>query len=248
VSSPDSSSDRKAVSALRVKENDEPRQVAIDMRDDRAWLDAFRRGERPALERTFRTYANLVMVVLRRGTRSRDAVHFAPGIDDEALVEDLLHDIFLEAFKADVRARYDGLRPYAPFLVQIARHRLFDHARKNGRLRAHEVLAQANESADAFATDDDEAPDAQLLAREERAQVTLFKSTLSDDERAFVRTRFEDGASQDESARLLSRSRQQIRTLEQKIRERFHIFMRNLRDTPTRNEPADEGDEQNPSP
>ena len=218
-----------------------------DLSDDREWLDAFRRGDKRALERVFRVYAGVVLIVLRRGARSRDGAHLAPGIDDASLVEDLLHDIFLEAFRAEVRARYDGLRSTRTLSRWISKCRPFDHSPKSGRMRARTADTPIDDDSAQFAIEEAEAPDAILLAREEREQVALFKSTLSEDERAFVKARFEEGASQEESARVLSRSRQQIRTTEQKIRERFRAFMQMLAGAPTRIRTGDEGDEQNPS-
>jgi len=198
------------------------------------------------MERVFRVYAPLVFVVLARGTRTKDGAHTAPGIDDEMAREDLLHDVFMEAFKPDVRARYDGLRSFAPFVLQIARHRLIDHARKTGRTRAR---LDDDVALDALVDDDGAlAPDAAAISSEERALARAFKDSLDDEERAFVATRFEEGASQEESARALGRSRQQIRTLEQKIRERFRAFVGSFAGGPTKGRAADEGEGQDPSP
>ncbi len=193
-----------------------------DLRDDRAWLDAFRRGERAALERVFRTYATTVLAVLRHGSRTKDGQHHAPGLDEHA-AEDLLHDVFLEAFKEPVRLRYDGVRPYAPFLLQIARFRLLDAARRNGRLAPGPGPAGADPAAYG---EGPLPPDELLLREEERAQVRAFKDALSDDDRRFVRVRFEEGRSQVDAASLLGRSRQQIRTWDEKIRERFREFIK----------------------
>src|SRR5688572_7223832 len=94
----------------------------MDLSEDRAWLDAFRAGEAVALERVFRTYARYVCAIVRRA-----------GITDEAAQDDLLHDVFVRVLSAEMRNRYDGLRPYASFLAGVVRNVVADHHRKGRR-------------------------------------------------------------------------------------------------------------------
>jgi RNA polymerase sigma-70 factor (ECF subfamily) len=53
-------------------------------------------------------------------------------------VDDLVQDILLSMHAA--RATYDPKRPFVPWLLAIARHRLADAARRHARRSAHEVL------------------------------------------------------------------------------------------------------------
>ena len=55
-------------------------------------------------------------------------------------IEDLVQDVLLSVHT--VRATYDPRRPFMPWLLAIARHRLADAARRYQRTTAHEVLME----------------------------------------------------------------------------------------------------------
>ena len=65
--------------------------------------------------------------LLRRAIRMR-----APWLTAED-VEDLVQDTLLSVHRA--RASYDPVRPFIPWLMAIARHRLADHLRRESRRR-----------------------------------------------------------------------------------------------------------------
>lgn len=199
-----------------------------DLAEDRAWLDGFRRGDRAALERVFRSYAPYALAIIKGGVGRGDA--FAPGIAATDEQDDLLQDIFTRVLAPEMRARYDGLRPYGKFLGAVARNLLIDHARKKGRLRRameHEV------DLDSFAESDwspgSPLPDAVLLAKEEQALMSEFLGSLDTGETRFVDVRFEEGLSQRDAAVELGLTRQQVRTLESKIRNRLAAFLKKFR-------------------
>ena len=56
-------------------------------------------------------------------------------------IEDVVQDILLSLHV--VRATYDARRPFMPWLVAIARHRLADAARRYTRRAAHEVQVES---------------------------------------------------------------------------------------------------------
>ena len=54
-------------------------------------------------------------------------------------VDDVLQDVLMSLHS--VRATYDPSRPFLPWLMAIARHRVVDAARRHGRRAANELLA-----------------------------------------------------------------------------------------------------------
>jgi RNA polymerase sigma-70 factor (ECF subfamily) len=196
-----------------------------DLSEDRAWLDAFRRGEEEALERVFRTYAPLVATILQRGTRTEGG--FAPGVDLDR-VQDLLHDVFVRALNEKTRQSYDGLRPYGPFLAQIARRTLIDHHRKHTNRERRTELSDDLEGYER-AVDDWRPglppPDAAAVSNESRAKVRGFLATLPEEDRKLVQLRFVEGLSQRDAAEAGGTSRQRLRTWEKQIREKLRQYL-----------------------
>lgn len=79
-------------------------------------------------------YARLLKEITPRLHRIiRNQRSFLPAEDIEDLVQDVL--ISLHA----VRATYDPVRPFMPWLIAIARNRLADGARRYARQKAHET-------------------------------------------------------------------------------------------------------------
>jgi RNA polymerase sigma-70 factor (ECF subfamily) len=80
------------------------------------------------------SYARLlseITPVIRRVVRSRRS--FLPAED----IEDLVQEILLSVHA--VRATYDPLRPFVPWLLAITRNRLADAARRHARSTAREI-------------------------------------------------------------------------------------------------------------
>ncbi len=192
-----------------------------ELEEDRGWLDAFRRGDRAALERVFRTYVGVVMVVATDGFVVGDGRR-APGLPPDAR-HGFVHDVFIKAFADSARQGYDGLRPYAPYLVQIARHALADHWRK----------ATAQKRSAAFVDLDaipapashEPLPDRVLIDAETDGRVRAFLGTLSPEEQRFVRLRFEQGQGQADVALALGVTRHRVRAWDEEIRTRFRKFL-----------------------
>lgn len=82
--------------------------------------------------------------LLRRSLARR--FPFLPAPD----AEDLVQDILLAVHSA--RATYDGVRPFLPWLMAIARNRTADMARRYARHSAHEVAV--DEYPETFETDE----------------------------------------------------------------------------------------------
>src|SRR5260370_40840964 len=108
---------------------DEPaeQRAANDLRLA-ALMQAAQDGDRVA-------YAGLLhelVPLLQRLVRRR--LGFLQPTDREDLVQDILMSLHA------ARATYDPRRPFTPWLMSIARHRMVDPARRRARLWVNEVL------------------------------------------------------------------------------------------------------------
>jgi RNA polymerase sigma factor (sigma-70 family) len=90
-------------------------------------MQAAQAGDTRAYALLFKQITPRVRAMIRRQRQ------FLPAADIEDLVQDVL--ISLHA----VRATYDPVRPFMPWLVAITRNRLVDGARRYARQKAHEV-------------------------------------------------------------------------------------------------------------
>src|SRR5262245_8333201 len=108
--------------------------VASAGQDERlaASMRAAQAGDRRAYTELLRDVAALARAAVRQRFR------FLQPQD----VEELVQDILLSVHAA--RATYDPARPFLPWLMAIARHRMADGARRYGRRRTHEVASEAD--------------------------------------------------------------------------------------------------------
>jgi RNA polymerase sigma-70 factor (ECF subfamily) len=181
--------------------------------DDRALLDAFRRGDPQALERVYRHYVRVVAGVLRQGGFTGYGVHLYGAPREEW--RDLIQETFARAFSESTRLRYDGLRPYEPYLLAIARHALADYWRGRGRQRKLRENTPPELAA--------EAPDPEHLAL--TAAASAFAKSLSGEPREIYEQRFARGHSQLDAASALAITRQRVRTVEKRLLAEFRRFL-----------------------
>jgi RNA polymerase sigma-70 factor (ECF subfamily) len=182
------------------------------LRGDAALLARFRAGDRAALERVYWAYVDRVETVVRHGfqiLREGGATQI-PGVGPSE-VGDLVQETFVRAFAERARLAYDGLRDYAPFLSTIARNLLVDRARKQGRELQLDDLAQLDAAAPP--------PDEPYADEPTMKAVKEYLESLSPELRGVHEQRYGRGVSQEEAARALGLSRQQIRTLEKRLRD-----------------------------
>ena len=87
-------------------------------------------GDAPAYDRLLREVTPLLRKLVQRRLRFLQA----------ADVEDLVQDVLLSLHS--VRATYDPERAFMPWLMSIARNRMIDRARRQGRRTAFEVATE----------------------------------------------------------------------------------------------------------
>ena len=186
-------------------------------------LPRFREGERAALEIVYRRYVDDVMRLLRVGfvSRSSGAVYHVPGAAPDSTLLDMTQEVFARAFAPTGRAGYDGLRPYRPYLLQIARNLRIDQLRRAGReLPAGHTGSPSSaldldallESNAAIAAPDDSHDDPGWLRLREATRAHL--ATLGAEQQRFVELRFVQELPQLEVAQRMAVTRRRVRTLE----------------------------------
>lgn len=197
---------------------------------NRSLLDLFRRGEREALATVYRFYVNAVEAVVRCGFTLEARGACIPGVREPECQRDLVQEVFLRGFAERARLAYDGLSPYRPYLLRIAKNLLIDRGRKAGRLIGVADLT------DADAAHPDLSPVQEAGLEEELQWQTLreaardFCATLEPDVQRYVRLRFEEEKSQVEVAQLMGVTRRRVRTWESLVRQglRRHLQRRGL--------------------
>ena len=185
--------------------------------DDRALLDAFRAGERLALQRVFDAYVDDVAKLIRLGFTLESGVHIlgTSGPDEQ---NDIIHDVFVRAFSKRARLGYDGIRPYGPYLMRIAQNLVIDRVRKVKRRPTHVGAGMEASDLDDLVSADAPAPEGEedLDWKRQRAVASSYMESLPDELREFVRLRFVEGLPQIKVAKSLGITRRRVRTLERR--------------------------------
>lgn len=184
--------------------------------DSPALLPPFVRGERPVLERVYRHYVRGVFAMACRSLNTHTS---SENMASDA--GDIVSETFLRAFADTARKAYDGLRPYRPYLMTIGRNVL----RKLAMSGRRQVRLDDNDepyTLDEHTKEPYEHPT--IIAATEQ-----FIGTLSEPERSVHRLRYEQGEGQEETAKQLRLSRQQVRTIETKLRNMLRLHLERLR-------------------
>jgi len=191
--------------------------------EDRALLDAFRRGDRAALAELYREYVRPVYAMVRGGFtfESGGQARRFDGHRDPAAVENVVQEVFARAFAPAARAAYDGLRPYRNYLFTIGRNFIIDSLRGGGRAASAEVDEAAPTAEVAPASAEDE-----IHARQVAAHTAAFVDALEPGDRALFDARFREGLSVEESARRLGVSEHKVKAGERRLKKRFFLYMK----------------------
>jgi RNA polymerase sigma factor (sigma-70 family) len=178
--------------------------------NNRDLLDRFRRGDRAALAEVYYRYVDEVATLARRGFTIESSGHvYVRGVSGDAERE-IVQETFARAFAEKARTAYNGIDPYRPYLMRIAKNLLID------RFRA--AAKQPVELDDNAEIQLGEEP-VDLDWEQRRAATVEYLATLDPETRQVVRLRFEDELSQDDVAAQLGCSRRRVRTLEAKAQK-----------------------------
>lgn len=182
---------------------------------DRALLNGFRNGEPAALERVYYAYVDRVFNVVRHGFPLQGGTRVG-GITEPDAQRDLIQDIFVKAYAERARLSYDGLRPYAPYLIRIAKNALVDHWRRRGaELAMVETALDPEEIEEAAHGDTSPVEDLHWRSLLEATQSSVAQMT--EEMRRFIHHRFVEDLSQRDIAERMRITRRRVRTLEDRV-------------------------------
>ncbi|MBK6686821.1 MAG: sigma-70 family RNA polymerase sigma factor [Deltaproteobacteria bacterium] len=182
---------------------------------DRSLLDAFRRGDAQALTKIYYHHVDDVARLVRRGfvldAQGGARVFGAPNADVE---RELVQETFLRAFSPAGRRAFDGLRPYRPYLLRIAKNLLIDrHRRRRPEVSLENWPEGAALDAAPLGPELEQSMDDRKLF-----EVTkVYLQALPAEEREIVRLRFEEGLSQDVVSAQLGVTRRRVRSVEESV-------------------------------
>jgi RNA polymerase sigma factor (sigma-70 family) len=193
---------------------------------NRSLLDAFRRGERAALATVYTHYVQDVAALVRRGFSLSEARVVVPGERDLQRQRDLLQEVFLRAFSEKGRLGYDGVSPFRPWLLRIAKNLMIDEGRRAGRLLDTKLVAEETfeENEPALPV----SPEDELEWKTLREATQAFCATLDLEQQRFVQLRFTEERSQAEVAAQLGVTRRRVRTLEETVRAGLRKHLKSL--------------------
>ncbi len=189
---------------------------------NRALLTAFRQGDRQALSAVYAFYVDDVATLIRRGFSLDVSQVSVPGVRDPALQLDLLQDVFVRAFAPSARQAYDGLSPFRPWLLRMAKNLIIDSARRRGTLNDLKERLDAEAEHQVLAV----APEEELQWNTLREATKSFTATLPAEQQRFVKLRFDECRSQADVAQALNVTRRFVRTTEQTIREGLRAYLK----------------------
>lgn len=186
---------------------------------NRALLTAFRSGDRTALTEVYWGYVEAVERLLRLGFSTAE---YRVGGLNPSDIADAVQETFTRAFSPTARNAYDGLRPFRPYLLRIARNLLVDRARRKGRI-------EYGATVDVDAVDESvHSPEDAILSARLRTATRAFISGLDERSRRIVTLRFEEERAQEDVARELGITRRKVRTTESRLRRDLAAHLRDV--------------------
>lgn len=182
--------------------------------NDRRTRDAFRGGERWAMERVFQTYVPLVRTVVIHGFSG------FRGFRNPADQDDAVQQVFCAAFEERARLSYDGLKPYSAYLRGIAHNVIRQHLSKDTRF-ARTDGAPVPE--DRLAED----LEGCVLDSEAQALMRRFREGVTDPvEQAVLTGYFCDGTAEETLAEKLAITRYRLRKTIAALHKRMCRYLR----------------------
>jgi RNA polymerase sigma-70 factor (ECF subfamily) len=186
--------------------------------EDRARLEAFRRGEADILAQTYDVYALPLAERLARGVsvdRGAQRLHFGRAAQPHELAE-VVQETFIRAFSPSARQRYDGLRPFASYLLSIARNLIVDAHRSRVRHDRWEERARAVVDETGA-----EQPDTALIDVELRQIYARFVEGLDETGKQVCQMRFTEQLPRRQVCAATGLTLMQVRHLEERLRGRL---------------------------
>ena len=191
---------------------------------DQNRLRLFREGAPEVLGEVYRAHAEPLARALRSvAFRGRGFAHLQGALE----VENTVLETFARAFEPRTRLAYDGIRPYAQFLMGIARNVVLEQS------RTREVVSGLGPQDEGSTVDWElgtsgsggESLEQQLEDQEVEALLVHFKQGLSAEERELFELRFTEGLAQESAAERVGLTRIQVRRREKGLKQRLLDFL-----------------------
>lgn len=209
---------------------------------DKRLLEAFKRGDKEAMDIVYRHYQRGVSSFLRKGFtfRSGTGHFFFRGIAENQELENAVQEVFRRAFEDRARLSYNGVNSFTNWVLAIGRNMVINQFR-NREIAFSDYISPSDERGHLTIMDDEvtEEYSGVLYGRPSRAQdsafehgelkglIDSFTKELSEHDRKLLIHRFADGLGQEETARVLGSTRMRVRTAEARVRHRLRAFLRN---------------------
>jgi RNA polymerase sigma-70 factor (ECF subfamily) len=132
-----------------------------------------------------------------------------------------VQDTFIQAFSPSARASYDGIKPFGPYLMTIARNQVISRLRSEQREQRRRTSLAAEGPPPGPGS-----PEEAAMRSEVADLVAEFRGTLSAELRSFFDARYREDQNLMQAARALGLSRMKARIRDKKLRKRFLEFLR----------------------
>ena len=216
--------------------------TTAQLHTDPHWLAGYRRGDTEALQRVVDEHAVELRRILEVGLVTKsEGKRVRLRITDPDERDEIVNEVFARGFSAATRRNYKGVAPFFPYLCRICRNVVVDrfHAsRREAELFQPDHVdspsggwAFSERAADWQTGPISMGRSPELSAARTQLATALaeFMESLSDQERALLRTYYEDDASQRAAAERLGVDRNRVRYLVAGVRRRLLSHMRQER-------------------
>jgi RNA polymerase sigma factor (sigma-70 family) len=188
---------------------------------NRALLERFREGDKGALSEVYYFYISDIETLIRSHSKA-SSLFLSRAYDRQ---QDLVQEIFMRAFSESARKGYDGLRPFKPYLMSIAKNIIIDYLRKLPREALGISLNDEDDAqfVAAFAsgaisnTEDESSRESGVHWDRCLSASQKYVSSLDETQQKFVDLRFKQEMPQLSVAKSLKMTRWKVRALEKKI-------------------------------
>ncbi len=204
-------------------------------------LEAFKRGDRGAMDEVYRQYLPGVTAFLRKGFtfRSGRGHFYFKGVQEPSDLNAGVQEVFRRAFEDRARQSYNGVNSFTNWVLAIARNMIINQFR-NREIAFSDYVSATDERGHLAILDDEVTEefsgvlygqqaarqDSQVESVELKQLIDKFMRELTEHDRRLLIYRFAEGKGQEETADLLGSTRMKVRTAEAKLRSRLRAYLR----------------------
>lgn len=187
-------------------------------------LRRFREGATEVLGEVYRAHAESLARALRAiAFRGRGFAHLQGALE----VENAVLETFARAFEPRTRLAYDGIRPYAQFLMGIARNVVLEQSRSRevvSGLGPQDEGSTLDWESGAL-SDGGSSLEQQMEDQEVESLMRDFKQGLTPEELKLFELRFTEGLAQESAAERVGLTRIQVRRREKSLKQRLLEYL-----------------------